>query len=92
MKEATKVMRKNRRGFLPLLISITFLGCSFNTDQVYFDRAQKAQSEEKYDVAIQEYKRVIEVDPGSPKALEAAEKAAFVARTFTEDFTSLIHF
>ncbi|MCB0393930.1 MAG: tetratricopeptide repeat protein [Bdellovibrionales bacterium] len=85
-------MRKNRRGFLPLLISITFLGCSFNTDQVYFDRAQKAQSEEKYDVAIQEYKRVIEVDPGSPKALEAAEKAAFVARTFTEDFTSLIHF
>jgi tetratricopeptide (TPR) repeat protein len=77
---------------LVLFFVLAFLGCSFRVETVYFEKAVKAEKEGNYPQAISDLKRVIEVLPDSKIALEAAQKGAFLARTFTEDYGSLLFF
>ncbi len=69
-----------------------FLGCSFSTEELYFEKATNAEKEEKYDLALNYFLKTIEVKPESNLALQAAQRGAFVARSFTEDYGALLKF
>ena len=77
---------------LLLVLSLGISGCQLSTDDHYLRQAQKFEANEDYKQAISHLFRVIEVSEDNEKILKAAKHGAFLARTFTKDYESLLKF
>ncbi|MES2962742.1 MAG: tetratricopeptide repeat protein [Bdellovibrionota bacterium] len=58
---------------------VAFAGCTFSTENLEFERAEKAELAGKHDEAVKHYRAVIDRSMQSPLALKAAQEAARIS-------------
>lgn len=64
--------------------------CSFSSENLEIERAEKAVQEKKYAEGYKHYRRIIDKDPKAPIAIKATAEAARVAHYELKDFTGAV--
>lgn len=72
------------------LVLVSLASCSFSSEKLEMERAEKAVQEKHFSEGYQHYRRIIDKDPKAPIALKATAEAARVAHYELKDFNGAI--